>query len=342
MRSRLVVLLLVLVAPLLVTTPIGPTATASPGRPGHLVIEVLSNRADLVSAGDALVAVRIPHGVRPGQVRVTVGDRDVTTRFAVRADGQFVGLVRGLEVGRNVIGATAPGARRRPGRGDRPPERRPGLLRPADPALPLPGDRARRAVQRARDRTTSSTGRPTRRSPGCSPTTRPTRRPTSRRRPPTRASRCRSSCAASRATRTATGTRSSRSSAGQAVAAAGRRSSSGTTSCSSPTAAAAARRTPRATPPLDDYSGTLDGRPGDHAELRHRARHAASRSCRPRSTTPATTATSRSNAESRDDGQGAPRREVRRRPLHDRHRLLGRLDRPAHGRQRLPRASTRA
>ena len=110
MRSRLVVLLLALVAPLLVTMATGPTATASPGRPGHLVIEVLSNRADLVSAGDALVAIRIPRGVRPGQVRVTVGDRDATLRFAVRKDGEFLGLVRGLEVGRNVIRATARGA----------------------------------------------------------------------------------------------------------------------------------------------------------------------------------------------------------------------------------------
>ena len=111
MRSRLVVLLLVLVAPLLVTIPVGPAATASPGRPGHLVIEVLSTRADLVSAGNALVAVRIPHGVRPGQVRVSVGHRDVTQRFAVRADGRFLGLVRGLDVGRNVIRAKAHGAR---------------------------------------------------------------------------------------------------------------------------------------------------------------------------------------------------------------------------------------
>ena len=37
------------------------------------------------------------------------------------------------------------------------------------------------------------------------------------------------------------------------------------------------------------------------------------------------------------DGQGAPRRAVRRDPLHDRHRLLGRLAHPAAGRQRLPR-----
>ena len=36
-------------------------------------------------------------------------------------------------------------------------------------------------------------------------------------------------------------------------------------------------------------------------------------------------------------GQGAARRAVRRDPLHDRHRLLGRLAHPAAGRQRLPR-----
>ena len=48
---------------------------------------------------------------------------------------------------------------------------------------------------------------------------------------------------------------------GQRVDRRGSRSGSGTTSCWSPTAAAAARRTPRATPPLADYSGTFDGLP---------------------------------------------------------------------------------
>ena len=37
-----------------------------------------------------------------------------------------------------------------------------------------------------------------------------------------------------------------------------------------------------------------------------------------------------------DDGEGAPDRALRRPPLHDRLRLLGRLDHPAAGRQRLP------
>nr|WP_281385990.1 DUF6351 family protein [Nocardioides luti] len=75
----------------------------------RLTIEVLSNRADLVSSGDALVAVRLPRGVRARSVEVTVGDRDVTHRFKVRQDGRFLGLVKGLRLGRNVVRATAPG-----------------------------------------------------------------------------------------------------------------------------------------------------------------------------------------------------------------------------------------
>jgi hypothetical protein len=106
MRLRLA-LLLALLAPLLVIVP-PASSTAAPGR---LTIEVLSNRADLVSGGDVLVAVRLPAGVRPRQVRVTAGGRDVTKRFAVRPDGRYLGLVTGLDLGRVVLRATAPGAR---------------------------------------------------------------------------------------------------------------------------------------------------------------------------------------------------------------------------------------
>ena len=35
--------------------------------------------------------------------------RDVTRRFAERADGRYVGLVKGLGVGGNRLRATAPG-----------------------------------------------------------------------------------------------------------------------------------------------------------------------------------------------------------------------------------------
>src|SRR5438093_3863203 len=73
-------------------------------------IEVLSDRADLISGGDALVAVSIPPGVSPGAVRVLDNGEDVTGAFAVRENGRFEGLVTGLDVGRDVLRARAPGA----------------------------------------------------------------------------------------------------------------------------------------------------------------------------------------------------------------------------------------
>ena len=109
MRTRSGLLLLALLAGLVTLLP--STSQAGPVRP--LVIEVLSNRADLVSAGDALVAVQVPAGVDPAKVHVLVGDRDVTDQFGLRPDGRFVGLVTGLELGRNVIKAQAPGAKGR-------------------------------------------------------------------------------------------------------------------------------------------------------------------------------------------------------------------------------------
>jgi hypothetical protein len=86
---------------------IAPAAAA--GAPA-LNIDVVSNRADLVSAGDALVAVDVPAGVDAATVRVTDDGRDVTSAFATRPDGRFEGLVSGLDVGPNELRASAPGA----------------------------------------------------------------------------------------------------------------------------------------------------------------------------------------------------------------------------------------
>jgi Tannase-like family of unknown function (DUF6351) len=72
-------------------------------------IEVLSNRADLISAGDALVAIDIG-SADPASVKVTVGDRDVTDAFALRPNGRYEGLVEGLAVGENELTATVPDA----------------------------------------------------------------------------------------------------------------------------------------------------------------------------------------------------------------------------------------
>ena len=74
-------------------------------------IDVLSNRADLISGGDALVAVAIPAGASASAMRVTVGERDVTAAFAVRADGRYVGRIEGLALGENVVTATLPDGR---------------------------------------------------------------------------------------------------------------------------------------------------------------------------------------------------------------------------------------
>jgi hypothetical protein len=81
-----------------------------PPPPPPLTIHVISDRADVISAGDALVSIDIPAGVDPSTVRVTDNGRDVTSAFAVRPNGLYEGLVTGLDLGANVIAASAPNA----------------------------------------------------------------------------------------------------------------------------------------------------------------------------------------------------------------------------------------
>src|SRR4051794_29542408 len=72
-------------------------------------IRTLSNRADLISGGDALAELVLPAGVDPAQVHVDVDGRDVTPAFAVRPDGRDLGLLTGLRNGQNVVTARGPG-----------------------------------------------------------------------------------------------------------------------------------------------------------------------------------------------------------------------------------------
>ena len=94
---------LVPVACLLAAVPTG--AAAAPRVADDVRIEVLSNRPDLVSGGDALVRVTVPKGARAKGLKVTLGDRDVTHDLRSLRRGQLTGLVEGLEVGRNVLQA---------------------------------------------------------------------------------------------------------------------------------------------------------------------------------------------------------------------------------------------
>ena len=108
---RRVVLLAVAVLGLLsVPAAVGqPLAgSASPqGNGGQPQIVVLSNRADLVSGGDALVQVVLPGRVDPATVRVSVDGRDVTSAFAVRTNDRYEGLFTGLAVGANDVESAA-------------------------------------------------------------------------------------------------------------------------------------------------------------------------------------------------------------------------------------------
>ena len=70
-----------------------------------LKIEVLSNRAELLSGGDALI--EISGSTDLATVRVSAGERDVTSAFLPTADGRKLrGLVTGLPEGTTVLTAT--------------------------------------------------------------------------------------------------------------------------------------------------------------------------------------------------------------------------------------------
>lgn len=65
-------------------------------------IHILSNRADLISGGDALVEIVAPHIVG---VQVLMNEQDVTESMTLMEDGVMRGLISGLEIGENEIKA---------------------------------------------------------------------------------------------------------------------------------------------------------------------------------------------------------------------------------------------
>ncbi len=64
-----------------------------------LTIKVLSNRADLISGGDALVEVLLPRGTDPARIRMALDGRDVSSAFALRENGRYMGLLAGMADG---------------------------------------------------------------------------------------------------------------------------------------------------------------------------------------------------------------------------------------------------
>lgn len=72
-----------------------------------LEVRTLSNRADLVSGGDATVEVLFPPGMGTSGLRVSVGGRDVSASFTTGTDGRALGVVTGLAEGDNTLLASA-------------------------------------------------------------------------------------------------------------------------------------------------------------------------------------------------------------------------------------------
>jgi Tannase-like family of unknown function (DUF6351) len=83
-------------------------ALAAASASNRTQIKVLSNRADLVSGGEALVEIVPPSRVRAGRVKASLNGRNVTREFAVRFDRRFYGLLVGLRNGINVLVARLP------------------------------------------------------------------------------------------------------------------------------------------------------------------------------------------------------------------------------------------
>src|SRR5437016_1135537 len=75
---------------------------------GTVRVQVLSNRADLISDANALVAIDLPHGASLTGLKVMLGRRDISRAFARRPNGRIEGLIQGMRVGKNVIVATLP------------------------------------------------------------------------------------------------------------------------------------------------------------------------------------------------------------------------------------------
>jgi uncharacterized protein YfiM (DUF2279 family) len=77
----------------------GKEVLAAKSANGNLsTIQVLGNRADLVSGGQALVEISLPDMAKAtfGDVKVVLNGSDVTSAFAVRNSGRYMGLVQGL------------------------------------------------------------------------------------------------------------------------------------------------------------------------------------------------------------------------------------------------------
>jgi hypothetical protein len=78
--------------------------------PHNVEIRTLSNRADLISGGDALVEVALPQNLKPKNLELRLNGRDVSSQFQyIAAEHRLVALLGGLAEGANELVADANG-----------------------------------------------------------------------------------------------------------------------------------------------------------------------------------------------------------------------------------------
>lgn len=75
---------------------------------GDILIKTLSNRADMISGGDAYVEITLPKAALATDIKVDIDGRDVTPAFAQRPNGRVLGVVNGLKTGANILTARLP------------------------------------------------------------------------------------------------------------------------------------------------------------------------------------------------------------------------------------------
>ena len=82
----------------------GPAAGVAPAADGEVELTVLSGRPDMVSGGDALLAISVPSDVDPADLRVAINGDDATSAFRAGIGGhRLVGLVDGLRPGASEV-----------------------------------------------------------------------------------------------------------------------------------------------------------------------------------------------------------------------------------------------
>src|SRR5258708_23268906 len=72
---------------------------------GQIQIKTLSNRADLISGGNAYVEIVLPEGKAIAGLTVSAGGRDATSSFAVRPNRPTPAVITGLAGGHNRVPA---------------------------------------------------------------------------------------------------------------------------------------------------------------------------------------------------------------------------------------------